>query len=41
VLGNRCRDLRLFVQTIVEAPEGKWGSRRTVEERRGMLLGVV
>jgi hypothetical protein len=33
--------LRIPIRTIVEALEGKWGSRRTVEQRRGTLPGVV
>jgi hypothetical protein len=32
--------LRLPVWPVVEALEGKWGSRRTVEQRRGTLPGV-
>jgi hypothetical protein len=32
--------LIIFVQPIVEALEGKWGSQRTVEKRRDTLLGV-
>jgi hypothetical protein len=40
VLGNSYRALRLYVWPVVEAPEGKWGSRRTVEQRRGTLPGV-
>jgi hypothetical protein len=32
--------LRLHVCPIVEALEGKWGSRRTIEQRRGTLPGV-
>jgi hypothetical protein len=32
--------LRLLVWPIVEALEGKWGIRRTVEKRRGTLTGV-
>jgi hypothetical protein len=34
------RTLRLPVRPIVEALEGKWGSRRTVEKIRGTLPGV-
>jgi len=34
------RALRLPVQSIVEALEGKWGNRRTIEQRRGTLHGV-
>jgi hypothetical protein len=32
--------LRILVRPIVEALEGKWGSRRTVEQRRGTLPRV-
>jgi hypothetical protein len=32
--------LRLPVRPVVEALEGKWGNRRTVEKRRGTLPGV-
>jgi hypothetical protein len=32
--------LRLLVWPVVEALEGKWGSRRTIEQRRGTLPGV-
>jgi hypothetical protein len=39
-LGNSYRALRLLVWPVVEAPEGKWGNRRTVEQRRGTLPGV-
>jgi hypothetical protein len=39
-LGNNYRALRLPVRPVVEAPEGKWGSRGTVEQRRGTLPGV-
>ena len=31
---------RILVWLVVEALEGKWRSRRTVEQRRGTLLGV-
>jgi hypothetical protein len=31
---------RVPVWPVVEALEGKWGSRRTVEQRRGTLPGV-
>jgi hypothetical protein len=31
---------RIHVWPVVEALEGKWGSRRTVEQRRGTLPGV-
>jgi hypothetical protein len=31
---------RIHVRPIVESLEGKWGSRRTVAQRRGTLLGV-
>jgi hypothetical protein len=34
------RALRLPVTHVVEALEGKWGNRRTVEKRRGTLPGV-
>jgi hypothetical protein len=37
---NSCRALRLSIQPVAEAPKGKWDSRRTVEKRRGTLLGV-
>jgi len=36
-LGIRYRDLRLLVCHVVEALEGKCGSRRTVDQRRGTL----
>jgi hypothetical protein len=36
----RYRALRLPVQPVVEALEGKWGSQRTVEKIRGTLPGV-
>jgi hypothetical protein len=39
-LGNSYGALRLPVWPVVEAPEGKWGSRGTVEQRRGTLPGV-
>jgi len=32
--------LRLLVWPIVETLEGKWGSRGTVEQRKGTLPGV-
>ena len=32
--------LRLPVQPVAEALEGKWGSRGTVEKRRGTLAWV-
>jgi hypothetical protein len=31
---------RIPLRPVVEALEGKWGSRRTVEQRRGTLHGV-
>jgi hypothetical protein len=34
------RALRLLVWPVVEALEGKWGSQRIVEQRRGTLPGV-
>jgi hypothetical protein len=40
MMGNSYKDLRLFVQHVVESLKGKWGSRRTVEQRRGTLPGV-
>jgi hypothetical protein len=40
VLNFISKDLRLPVQPIVEALEGKWGSRGTVEKRRGTLPRV-
>jgi hypothetical protein len=33
-------DLRLPIQPVVEALEGKWDSRRIVEKRRGTLPWV-
>jgi hypothetical protein len=32
--------LRLSVWSVVESLEGKWGSRRTIEQRRGTLPWV-
>jgi hypothetical protein len=32
--------LRIHVRPNAEALEGKWGSQRTVEQRRGTLPGV-
>jgi hypothetical protein len=40
VLNYSYRALRLPVWPVVEALERKWGSRRTVEQRRGTLPGV-
>jgi hypothetical protein len=40
VLNCSYNSLRLPVSPIVEALEGKWGSRGTVEQRRGTLPGV-
>jgi hypothetical protein len=37
---NNYSALRIHVWPVVEALEGKWGSRRTVEQRRGTLPGV-
>jgi hypothetical protein len=34
------RALRLPIWPIVEAPERKWGSQGTVEQRRATLPGV-
>jgi hypothetical protein len=39
-LDNSYRALRLLVQPLVEAPEGKWGSRGTIDQRRGTLPEV-
>jgi hypothetical protein len=39
VLNYNYRALRLPVRPVVEAQKGKWGSRRTVEQRRGTLPG--
>jgi hypothetical protein len=40
VLNFNYRALRLPIWPVVEALERKWGSRRTVEKRRGTLPGV-
>jgi hypothetical protein len=40
VLRNSYRSMRLYVWAFIEAQEGKWGNRRTVEQRRGTLPGV-
>jgi hypothetical protein len=40
VLNYSYRALRLPVWPVVEALKGKWGSRGTVEKRRGTLPGV-
>jgi hypothetical protein len=40
VLNCNHRALRLHVQPVVEALEGKWGSQGTAEQRRGTLHGV-
>jgi hypothetical protein len=40
VLNCSYRDLRLPIRPVVEALEGKWGSRNTIEKRRGTLPGV-
>ena len=40
VPGSSYRDIILYVWPIVEASEGKWDSRRTVEKRRGTLPEV-
>jgi len=34
------RALRLHVGLVVEAPKGKWGSQRSIEQRRGILPRV-
>jgi hypothetical protein len=39
-VGNNYKSLRLHVQPVVEASKGKWGDQRTIEQRRGTLLGV-
>jgi hypothetical protein len=39
-LGNSYRALRLLVDLLLKPSEGKWGSRRTVEQRRGTLPRV-
>jgi hypothetical protein len=41
VLNCSYSTLRLMVRPVVEALEGKWGSRGTVEQRRGTLPWVV
>jgi len=40
VLGSSYIALRIYIQSVVETPEGKWDSRRIVEKRRGTLPGV-
>jgi hypothetical protein len=40
VLNYGYNALILLVQPMAEALEGKWGSRRTVEQRRGTLPWV-
>ena len=40
VLNYSYSALRLLVWPIVDALEGKWGSRRIVEQRRGTLPWV-
>jgi hypothetical protein len=40
VLNYSYRAMRLPVQPVIEALEGKWGSRRIVEKRRGTLPWV-
>jgi hypothetical protein len=40
VLNCSYRSLRLHVWPVVESLEGKWGSRGTVEHRRGTLPWV-
>jgi hypothetical protein len=40
VLNCSYRAIRLPVRSVAEALEGKWGSRGTVEQRRGTLPGV-
>jgi hypothetical protein len=36
-----CRALIIYVRHVVEALGGKWGRRRTDEQRKGTFLGVV
>jgi hypothetical protein len=33
-------DMRIPIQPVAKSLEGKWGSRRTIEKRRGTLPGV-
>ena len=40
VLNYNCRALRLPIRPVVEALEGKWGSRGTIDQRRGTLPWV-
>jgi hypothetical protein len=37
---NSYSAMRILVHSVAESLEGKWGSRRTVEQRRGTLPGV-